>query len=102
MNVLLDYLKKEYDYIIIDTPPICLVSDALPLIDKVDLTLYVVRQNYTKAALLTYVNEMYEAKKIKNVSIVMNDTDYSLGYGYNYGYYYYGQYGDSGYYDQSS
>lgn len=102
MNVLLDYLKKEYDYIIIDTPPICLVSDALPLIDKVDLTLYVVRQNYTKAALLTYVNEMYESKKIKNVSIVMNDTDYSLGYGYNYGYYYYGQYGDSGYYDQSS
>lgn len=104
MNDLLDFLKKQYDYIIIDTPPICLVSDALPLIDKVDLTLYVVRQNYTKIGLLSYVNEMYKSEKIKNVSIVMNDTDYSLGYGYNYGqgYYYYGQYGSSGYYDQSS
>lgn len=104
MNDLLDYLKKQYDYIIIDTPPICLVSDALPLIDKVDLTLYVVRQNYTKVGLLSYVNEMYKSEKIKNVSIVMNDTDYSLGYGYNYGqgYYYYGQYGSAGYYDQSS
>ena len=104
MYELLDYLKKQYDYIIIDTPPICLVSDALPLIDKVDLTLYVVRQNYTKVGLLSYVNEMYKSEKIKNVSIIMNDTDYSLGYGYNYGqgYYYYGQYGSSGYYDQSS
>lgn len=104
MYELLDYLKKQYDYIIIDTPPICLVSDALPLIDKVDLTLYVVRQNYTKVGLLSYVNEMYKSEKIKNISIVMNDTDYSLGYGYNYGqgYYYYGQYGSSGYYDQSS
>lgn len=104
MSDLLDYLKKQYDYIIIDTPPICLVSDALPLIDKVDLTLYVVRQNYTKVGLLSYVNEMYKSEKIKKVSIVMNDTDYSLGYGYNYGqgYYYYGQYGSSGYYDQSS
>lgn len=103
MNVLLDSLKKEYDYIIIDTPPICLVSDALSLLDKVDLTLYVVRQNYTKLGLLNYINEMYQSKKIQNISIIMNDTDYSLGYGYNYGqgYYYYGG-NYSGYYEESA
>jgi len=98
MNNLLDYLKKEYDYIIIDTPPVCLVSDVLSLIDKVDLTLYVVRQNYTKLGFLSYIDEMYKSKKIKNISIIMNDTDYSLGYGYNYGQGYYANY-DSGYYD---
>lgn len=103
MNVLINKLKKEYDYIIIDTPPICLVSDALSLIDKVDITIYITRQNYTSYQLLSYVDEMYKAQKIKNISILMNEADNTLGYGYNYSYggYSYMQY-SNGYYKEDT
>jgi capsular exopolysaccharide synthesis family protein len=99
---LIEKLKLKYDYIIIDTPPICLVSDALILMDKVDLNIYVVRQNFTKKDFLSYVNDLYSNKKVKNLSILINDADFSIGYGYSYGYgrYNYGKYG-SGYYEEN-
>ncbi len=100
MILLIEELKLTFDYVLIDTPPICLVSDALILMDKVDLNIYVVRQNYTKKDFLNYVDDLYINKKIKNLSILLNDADFSIGYGYSYGYgrYNYSSYG-KGYYD---
>ena len=70
--------------------------------DKVDLNIYVVRQNFTKKDFLSYVNDLYSNKKVKNLSILINDADFSIGYGYSYGYgrYNYGKYG-SGYYEEN-
>tara|TARA_Y100000991_G_scaffold204720_1_gene180444 strand:- start:2 stop:2329 length:2328 start_codon:yes stop_codon:yes gene_type:complete len=100
---LINDLKLEYDYIIIDTPPVHIVSDPLPLMDIVDLNIYVVRHNYTKLGLLDYMNNFYNSNKIKNISILLNDVDflntYGYKYGYNYGYDYIYNY-DNSYYDE--
>jgi len=100
---LINDLKLEYDYLIIDTPPVHIVSDPLPLMDIVDLNIYVVRHNYTKLGLLDYMNNFYDSNKIKNISILLNDVDflntYGYKYGYNYGYDYIYNY-DNTYYDE--
>ena len=94
LNELITNLKTQYDYIILDSPPIGLVADALELMEYVDASLYVVRQDYTKRDMLNFINEKYKTKQIKNISIVYNGYDqkakygygYGYGYGYNYGY----------------
>jgi len=97
MFTLMEELKKEYDYIILDTPPVGLVSDALELAHFADVTLYIVRQNFTKKDMITLLNNRYGREELRNVSIVMNGFEvkarYGYGYGYNYGYGYgYGNY----------
>ena len=57
LNELITRLKATYDYIVLDTPPIGLVADALELLEHVDATLYVVRQDYTKRQMLNFINE---------------------------------------------
>lgn len=92
LESLIETLKGRYDYIIIDSPPLGLVSDSLELIRYVDATLYVVRFNYTHKNMLTFVNEKYKSGEIKHISIVLNDyvekagKEYGYGYGYTYGY----------------
>lgn len=96
LSELIEELKGEYEYIILDTPPLGLVSDPLELIDYADVSLYVVRQGYSKREMLNVINEKHKNKQIKNVSIVYNDYEHkgNYGYSYNYGYYTYG-YGES-------
>jgi capsular exopolysaccharide synthesis family protein len=100
-NMMLE-LKKIYDVIILDTPPLGLVADALTLINYSDINLYVVRQDYTKKGLLSYVDDMNAKDRLGDLQIVFNDVKegsgaYSYGYGYDYGYDYgYGDnYGDA-------
>lgn len=104
MNKLLYDLKTEYDYIIIDTPPIYVVSDPIPIMNLVDLNIYITRYNFTKVGFLDYINNFYNSNKIKNISILLNDVDFSnqygYGYGYNYAYNYAYNYGN-GYYDEN-
>ena len=99
MLSLLSELKKEYDYIIIDSPPIFIVADAIPLMKFVDLNLYITRYNYTQKDLLKFINNFYEKNTLKNLSLVLNDVDFSKdsGYNYAYDYEYYMSY-DSDYY----
>lgn len=103
MNLLIENLKKDFDYIFIDTPPVCLVSDPISLMEKVDLNIYIIRQNYTHSKYLNFINDMHESKKVKNLSILLNSTTFDLGYGfsyYNYNSYDYG-YNDKSYYSES-
>lgn len=90
MDELISQLKADYDYIILDTPPIGLVSDAIELIKYADATIYVVRQNYSEKGMLKLINEKHSKEEITNISIVLNDfkvkTKYGYGYGYGYGY----------------
>ena len=80
-------LKKIYDVIIIDTPPVGLVSDAILLNDYVSDTLYVVMAGVTKKQMLENANVLFLQKKLKNCSIVFNGVNMKRGYGYKrYGY----------------
>ncbi len=101
---LMDYLKSHYDYIIIDTPPVGLVADAVELFKYSDAVMYIVRQNYTQRGMPKMIDDKYRNGEVKNISFVLNDfsvkNSYGYGYGgYNYGYGYggYGKYGN-GYY----
>jgi capsular exopolysaccharide synthesis family protein len=103
---LIKELKKEFDYIIIDSPPIGLVTDGLILSAYADHTMYVVRQAFTPIATLKNAEELYQSGKFKSLSIVFNDISvnkygYSYGYSYGYGYGYGNGYG-SGYYADES
>lgn len=83
-------LKQKYDYIILDTPPVGLVSDALELDQYCDVTLYIVRQNFSKKDMITLLNNRVKRGELKNTSIVLNGFEnkakYGTGYGYGYGY----------------
>jgi capsular exopolysaccharide synthesis family protein len=86
---LLNDLKQRYDFIIIDTPPLGLVTDAFVLSRYADHMLFVVRQSYTPKAALYTLDEYYVSGKLNNLSILFNDlrkTGLGYGYGYKYGY----------------
>jgi len=90
---LIDSLKEKYDYIILDTPPIGLVSDTFELIKFGDVLLYITRQGYTDKGMLKLITDKYLKKEITNISIVLNDFKVKSQYGYGYGYGY-GGYGN--------
>jgi len=80
--------KEEYDYIIIDTPPIAVVTDALLLAPLADINIFVIRQRYSSKNTLELIQDLYEGKKLKNLSILLNDISLTgyYGYGLRYGY----------------
>ncbi len=90
MGELIAELKKKYDYIILDTPPVGLVSDALELVQYCDVTLYIVKQNFTKKDMITLLNNRVKRGELDNASIILNGfankAKYGTGYGYGYGY----------------
>jgi capsular exopolysaccharide synthesis family protein len=91
---LFDYLKSNFDYIVIDTPPLGIVSDARVLAEFADMSIYVVRQRFTQRKQVKMLNDMYLEKKLPNLAMVVNDVKPKgiRGY-YGYGYYSAGNYG---------
>ncbi|MBF7090664.1 polysaccharide biosynthesis tyrosine autokinase [Flavobacterium sp. ALJ2] len=99
MKEFIDELKMKYDYIILDTPPVGLVSDSLELVQYSDVILYIVRQNYTKKDMITLLNNRIKRGELRNTSIVLNGFENKAKYGATYGY----GYGDysNGYHEES-
>lgn len=90
-------LREEYDYIIVDTAPVGLVTDTLVIGRVVDATVILCRADYTERSAFTMINEYAEAGKLPNVCIAINGIDMSKKkYGYAYGYGKYGKYGKYG------
>ena len=90
----MDILKEHYDYIIIDTAPVGLVTDTLALGGIANATVYVCRADYTQKSSFGLINGLAYEKKMPNMSIVLNGVDLSKKkYGYYYGYGKYGKYG---------
>jgi len=86
----LEYLKNKFDIIILDTPPVGIVADAVHVLKHTDVNLYVVRLNYSKKDFLKNINRVVDFYKIHNIGLVINDIkDKTSSYGYNYGYGYY-------------
>jgi capsular exopolysaccharide synthesis family protein len=84
---LIEELRDQYDYVIVDTAPLMLVTDTFLFAELADTTLYITRSGYTENTLIDFANKNINSKKIKNVGFVLNDVprDY-FGYGNKYGY----------------
>jgi tyrosine-protein kinase Etk/Wzc len=114
MKRFMEVARKEYDYIIIDTPPVAIVTDALLLGRYADINLFIVRQRYSSRNTLELIEQLKNHGELKNMAIIINDISlsgyygygmrygYSQGYGYSYGFNYYGSnyYGRYGYSDK--
>ena len=84
---LISQLESKYDYIILDTAPLMLVTDTFLFSEMADATLYVTRSEFTEKSLIEFANKNIDQKKIKNVALVLNDVDKDyFGYGNKYGY----------------
>ena len=83
-------LRDSYDYIIVDTAPVNLVTDTLLIAKYADMFMYVTRANYLDKRLLAVPQALYNEKRLPNMAIVLNDTDPKRSYGYGYGGYGYG------------
>jgi capsular exopolysaccharide synthesis family protein len=113
MGEFIEKAKANFDYVLIDTPPVAIVTDAILVSQFTDFYIFVVRQRYTSKNTLEVIDELYRNENIKRIGLVINDISmsgyygyglrygYALGYGYNYGYNYYYQYGKYGYNDKS-
>lgn len=80
------YLKANYDYIIVDTAPVSLVTDTLLIAKHADSFIYVIRANKLDKKMLEIPESLHRDSKLPNMSILLNDTDSTKGYGYGYGY----------------
>ena len=104
----INYLKSKYDYVILDTAPVGLVSDTFSIAKNADLTLYVVRAKFTLKSDIDLINALNADKRLPNMNILLNGVEtqgsgygykhyghygYGKGYGYGYGYGYGNGYG---------
>ena len=89
----IETLKKNFDYVILDTAPVGMVTDTLLIGRVADLSVYVCRADYTRKAEFTLINELAENNKLPNLCTVINGLDLQQKkYGYYYGYGKYGKY----------
>ena len=93
LDEMIEELKKTYDYIVFDNPPIGLVTDGITTIQKADFPIYVFRADYSKKSFVQILDKLSHETSIKNLSIILNGVDtsrsaygYKYGYGYGYGY----------------
>lgn len=96
LKSLLDKLRAEYDYVLLDCPPIEVVADAKIINRHSDMTVFVIRAGLLEREMLPRIQEFYENQRYHNIAIILNGTDsshmgplssrYGYGYGYGYGY----------------
>lgn len=96
---IISYGKEHYDYVIVDTPPLGLISDAFILMRHADINLFVLNTRFAYRDAISYVQETVQTNKIKNFGFVLNNVKRKKSkYYYNrYNYGYYGGYGYGGY-----
>lgn len=87
LDDLFAYLRTHYDYVLIDSAPVGMVSDTFLLSRVADITLYVSRADYTPKDMTEFINSVYEEKRLPNMACVLNGVkSATAGYGYGYGY----------------
>lgn len=99
LDQVIDILKETYDYVLIDSAPVGLVTDTLQIGRVANATVFLCRADYTPKEAFGYVNDLAKEKKLPNMCVVINGIDMSKKkYGYYYGYGRYGKYGRYGRY----
>ena len=97
LDTIINFLKEKYDYIMIDTAPVGLVTDTLQIARVADASIYMCRADYTPKSSFNLINALANEKKFPNMAIVLNGIDMSKRkYSYYYGYGGYGKYGRYG------
>ena len=88
MSEFITRARNEYDAIIIDTPPVGIVTDAMLLSQIANVTLFIVRQRYTTKGSVALLDEIYRKGEMSNVTLIVNDISASgyYGYGLRYGF----------------
>jgi len=109
MNILMQNLKTQFDFVIFDTAPVGLVSDSFHLMKNADINLFILRAQYSKRDFALIPDRLKSDNEINNIYTILNSYDsssityssvYKTEYGGYYGgggYYYYGGYKSSGY-----
>lgn len=108
MEAFVQKIREDFDMIVMDTPPIAIVTDAVLLSRFSDAVIFVVRQNYSTKDVIHLVDDLHVKKDVKNIGILINDIKassyygygrrYNYGYGYGYGYNY--SNGEEDYYNE--
>jgi capsular exopolysaccharide synthesis family protein len=93
LDKVLEEFKEVYDLILIDNPPVGIVSDGIYVLNKADCPIYVFRANYSKRFFTERVRELVESNKLGNLFVILNGMEmkrkaYGYAYGYGYGEYY--------------
>ena len=97
LDIIINLLKEKYDYIMIDTAPVGLVTDTLQIARVANASIYMCRADYTPKSSFNLINALANEKKFPNMAIVLNGIDMSKRkYSYYYGYGGYGKYGRYG------
>lgn len=88
MKQFFEELKARYDYVIVDSAPVGMVSDTFSLVPYSDMTLYVIRANYSDKSSLNFIEGLQNGQRLKKLYLVVNGTKIKNrnGYGYGYGY----------------
>ncbi|UII27305.1 polysaccharide biosynthesis tyrosine autokinase [Fulvivirga maritima] len=84
---LLEQLKLQYDIVVLDTPPVGLVTDGVIAMKKADVGLYIVRSNYSKKIFMNTLNKLVKVNNFNNLAVIMNATSIVGARSYGYGYY---------------
>ncbi len=77
--------RRDYDYVIVDSAPVGMVSDSLSVADFADTTIYVTRIGVTRFRDLNFINSIYEEDRMPKMNVIVNGTTATQGYGYGYG-----------------
>jgi len=85
----IEELKREFDVIFLDTPPVGLVTDGILAMKRANLPIYVVRADYSKKSYIKSVHSLISNHRFKNLSVIFNSVKFSKSHGYGYGYGYY-------------
>lgn len=91
LKELMSKLRTEYDYVILDCPPVDIVADTSIITPFADMTVFIIRAELFDRDMLPTVQQFYDEGKLKNMAVLLNGTTTGHGrYGYNYGYTHYG------------
>jgi tyrosine-protein kinase Etk/Wzc len=84
VDALFETVKEQYDYIVVDTAPVSLVTDTLLIAKHADTFVYVTRANFLEKDMLNIANGLYKSQKLRNMCMLLNDTASIKRYGYGY------------------
>lgn len=91
LRMAIEHFKKEFDFVLLDTAPIGLVADTISIGKYADLSLYVVRSNYTLKADCALINDIHSEERLPNMNLILNaDREGKQSSSHRYGYGYYG------------